>query len=61
MTTALANEPVEYLTDGQIGEGRVSLAELAALGADELVAQLRRALPGGVTNQVSVAAFQSSI
>jgi len=60
MTTALVAEPTADLTNGQI-EGRASLADLAALGAEELAAQVQRALPGGAAGQVSVAAFQSSI
>ncbi|MFG3056213.1 hypothetical protein ACGFZP_35385 [Kitasatospora sp. NPDC048239] len=40
---------------------RPSLADLAALGAEELAARLRRALPGADSGLVSVAAFNSSI
>lgn len=40
---------------------RPSLADLAALGADQLAAQVQRALPATATGQVAVAAFQSSI
>jgi FXSXX-COOH protein len=55
MTTVLAND----LTENQ--DSRISLADLAALGAEELAAQVQRALPATATGQISVAAFQSSI
>ncbi|RKE20672.1 hypothetical protein [Streptomyces sp. TLI_171] len=42
-------------------ESAPSLAALASLGVDELTAELYRALPGGDTGQVAVAAFNSSI
>ncbi|MFF0389098.1 hypothetical protein ACFYS8_10420 [Kitasatospora sp. NPDC004615] len=38
-----------------------SLAALASIGAEELTAELYRALPGGESGQVAVAAFNSSI
>ncbi|MED7955384.1 FxSxx-COOH cyclophane-containing RiPP peptide [Streptomyces sp. BE303] len=40
---------------------RLSLADLSALGAEELAARLRRALPGADSGLVPVAAFNSSI
>lgn len=40
---------------------RPTLADLARLGTDQLTAQLHRALPGGESGQVEVAAFNSSI
>ncbi|GAA2104352.1 hypothetical protein GCM10009759_40510 [Kitasatospora saccharophila] len=42
-------------------ESAPSLAALAALGTEELAAGLHRALPGGESGQVAVAAFNSSI
>ncbi|MDH6577610.1 FxSxx-COOH cyclophane-containing RiPP peptide [Kitasatospora sp. MAP5-34] len=62
MVAALATRPTG--TDTELGEGlppRASLAALAALGTDTLTAQLHRALPGGESGQVAVAAFNSSI
>jgi FXSXX-COOH protein len=59
MTTALAALPVAQLADED--QARTSLADLAALGADQLAAQLERALPTTATGQIAVAAFQSSI
>lgn len=40
---------------------RPSLDALAALGAEELTSELFRALPGGESGQIGVAAFNSSI
>ncbi|MCG6495100.1 hypothetical protein [Kitasatospora sp. A2-31] len=60
MTPALDTKPTQDLTDHHRGE-RSTLAELASLGADELAARLRRALPGSDTGLVPVAAFNSSI
>jgi FXSXX-COOH protein len=59
MTTALATLPLADEQDDV--EERTVLADLAALGADQLAAQLERALPSSATGQVAVAAFQSSI
>ncbi|MFD7981896.1 FxSxx-COOH cyclophane-containing RiPP peptide [Kitasatospora indigofera] len=61
MTPALATRPTEDLTDPQSQAGRASLAELAALGAEEITARLHRVLPGAGSGQVPVAAFNSSI
>ncbi|MEV4613812.1 FxSxx-COOH cyclophane-containing RiPP peptide [Kitasatospora sp. NPDC049258] len=61
MTITLAANPADSLTDDHFDAARLSLADLAALGAEELAAQLARALPGGTPGQVGVAAFQSSI
>ncbi|MEU9128305.1 FxSxx-COOH cyclophane-containing RiPP peptide [Kitasatospora sp. NPDC048540] len=61
MTITLAAKPAENLTDDHFDATRLSLADLAALGVEELAAQLSRALPGGARGQVPVAAFQSSI
>lgn len=61
MTTGLATKPAAELTDSHLDVNRMSLAELADLGAEELAAQLQRVLPGTATGQVAVAAFQSSI
>ncbi|WP_354641906.1 FxSxx-COOH cyclophane-containing RiPP peptide [Kitasatospora camelliae] len=60
MTTALAAAPVEDLTEGQTVADRVSLADLAALDAEDLAAELHRVLPSAA-RQVPVAAFQSCI
>ncbi|MGW6916154.1 hypothetical protein ACWGB8_20395 [Kitasatospora sp. NPDC054939] len=60
MTSALDTRPISELTDTQ-EEGRPTLAELASLGAEELTARLRRALPGADSGLVPVAAFNSSI
>ncbi|GAA5007674.1 FxSxx-COOH cyclophane-containing RiPP peptide [Kitasatospora paranensis] len=60
MVAALATRA----TDGPSVEEpvtRPSLASLAALGTDELTAQLYRVLPGADSGQVAVAAFNSSI
>lgn len=54
-TRPAGSEPVEEPSP------RASLASLAALGPDVLTAQLHRALPGGGSGQVAVAAFNSSI
>lgn len=40
---------------------RPSLASLAELGTDKLTKDLHRALPGNKSNEVDVAAFNSSI
>ncbi|WP_431679965.1 FxSxx-COOH cyclophane-containing RiPP peptide [Kitasatospora sp. KL5] len=63
MPTSLSSAATIELTDNRAesARGRASLAELAALDADELVAQLERALPDVAARQVPVAAFQSSI
>ncbi|GAA2140020.1 hypothetical protein GCM10009760_22840 [Kitasatospora kazusensis] len=61
MTTALAAPPAPQLTDSQFPVDRVSLADLAALGTDELATLLHRALPDAALGRVAVAAFQSSI
>ncbi|KDN83770.1 hypothetical protein [Kitasatospora cheerisanensis] len=45
----------------RVEESAPSLAALASLGAEELTAELYRALPGGDSGQVAVAAFNSSI
>jgi FXSXX-COOH protein len=59
MSAALATLPTDELTDPEAT--RTLLADLAALGAEELAAQVQRALPTAATGQVPVAAFQSSI
>ncbi|MFD0272761.1 hypothetical protein ACFVHB_02485 [Kitasatospora sp. NPDC127111] len=61
MTPALDTRPTSELTDPQDDADRPTLADLAALGADELAARLRRALPGSDSGLVPVAAFNSSI
>ena len=63
MVAALATRPVDSEPAGSVQEPspRASLASLAALGSDTLTAQLPRALPGGESGQVAVAAFNSSI
>jgi FXSXX-COOH protein len=61
MTSALDTRPISELTDPQQPSARASLADLAALGPEELVARLQRALPGTDSGQVPVAAFNSSI
>ncbi|GAA1073929.1 MULTISPECIES: FxSxx-COOH cyclophane-containing RiPP peptide [Kitasatospora] len=60
MVAALATRPVDD-TSAEEAVIRPSLAALAALGTDELTAQLHRALPGADAGQVAVAAFNSSI
>jgi len=40
---------------------RPTLADLAQQGTEQLTAELHRALPGGDSGQVAVAAFNSSI
>ncbi|MGW4891469.1 hypothetical protein ACWEQL_04260 [Kitasatospora sp. NPDC004240] len=60
MTSALDTRPTAELTDPQEYD-RPTLADLASLGADELNARLRRALPGSDSGLVPVAAFNSSI
>ncbi|MEV0530367.1 hypothetical protein [Kitasatospora sp. NPDC050463] len=60
MTSALDIKPNQDLTVHHQAS-RPTLADLASLGADELAAQLRRALPGSDTGLVPVAAFNSSI
>ncbi|MEV7213861.1 FxSxx-COOH cyclophane-containing RiPP peptide [Kitasatospora cineracea] len=57
MTTAL----VEDLSEPQVALERAALADLAALDAEELTAQIARVLPAAAARQVAVAAFQSSI
>ncbi|MFE9424526.1 FxSxx-COOH cyclophane-containing RiPP peptide [Kitasatospora sp. NPDC006697] len=59
MTTVLTAESTEHA--GAQADARIPLDQLAALGAAELTAALHRALPGGESGQVSVAAFNSSI
>jgi FXSXX-COOH protein len=63
MTSALATLPADCLTDDQDDDmtGRVLLADLAAMDADQLTASLHRALPDLEPGRVAVAAFQSSI
>ncbi|MGW3043493.1 FxSxx-COOH cyclophane-containing RiPP peptide [Kitasatospora sp. NPDC001159] len=61
MTPVTSTRPAGNLTDTQETPERPSLAELAALGAEELAARLRRALPGAESGLVPVAAFNSSI
>ncbi|MER6299172.1 FxSxx-COOH cyclophane-containing RiPP peptide [Kitasatospora sp. NPDC001539] len=63
MTPALDTTPHTELTEPQaIGSGeRPSLADLAQLGAEELSARIRRALPDTGAGAVPVAAFNSSI
>ncbi|MFI6449051.1 FxSxx-COOH cyclophane-containing RiPP peptide [Kitasatospora sp. NPDC050543] len=61
MTSAIDTRPLEDLTDPQQQGVRASLADLAALGSEELAARLRRALPGTDSGRVPVAAFNSSI
>ncbi|MFJ9769683.1 hypothetical protein ACIRVF_00365 [Kitasatospora sp. NPDC101157] len=65
MTPALDTMPLAELTEPQETQGspegtRPSLAELARLGAEELSARIRRALPDAGAG-VPVAAFNSSI
>lgn len=60
MTSALDTRPLGELTDTQDSE-RLTLADLASLGAEELAAGLRRALPASDSGLVPVAAFNSSI
>lgn len=60
MVAALATKPAESARVEEPGT-RPSLSSLAALGAEELTAQLSRALPDGDPGQVAVAAFNSSI
>ncbi|MFF3005026.1 FxSxx-COOH cyclophane-containing RiPP peptide [Kitasatospora sp. NPDC057940] len=60
MTPALDTMPRTELTEPQ-GENRPSLADLAQLGAEELSARIRRALPDTGAGAVPVAAFNSSI
>ncbi|MFE2724939.1 FxSxx-COOH cyclophane-containing RiPP peptide [Kitasatospora sp. NPDC059327] len=61
MTPVISTRPGTELTDAQAPDRGPSLAELAALGAEELAARLRRALPGAEAGRVAVAAFNSSI
>ncbi|MFF2040128.1 FxSxx-COOH cyclophane-containing RiPP peptide [Kitasatospora sp. NPDC058170] len=61
MTPVTSTRPGSELTDPQISLDRPSLADLAALGAQELAARLHRALPGADSGRVPVAAFNSSI
>ncbi|MER7752619.1 FxSxx-COOH cyclophane-containing RiPP peptide [Kitasatospora sp. NPDC097643] len=60
MTPALDTMPTSELMEPQEVD-RLSLADLALLGAEELSARLRRALPGTEAGAVPVAAFNSSI
>ncbi|GAA2743133.1 MULTISPECIES: hypothetical protein [Kitasatospora] len=60
MVAALATKPADSARVEE-PDTRPSLAALAALGTEELTAQLYRALPGGDGGQVAVAAFNSSI
>ncbi|MFB7907849.1 hypothetical protein ACFC1T_15565 [Kitasatospora sp. NPDC056076] len=62
MTPALDTMPHAELTDLQETweDGRPSLADLAELGAEEISARIRRALPDAGAG-VPVAAFNSSI
>ncbi|WAL73367.1 FxSxx-COOH protein [Kitasatospora sp. YST-16] len=57
MTTALATD----LSEPQVAFERAALADLAALDAEDLTAQIERVLPTAAARQVAVAAFQSSI
>ncbi|GAA4861101.1 FxSxx-COOH cyclophane-containing RiPP peptide [Kitasatospora sp. NPDC048365] len=60
MVAALATKPADSArVEGT--EARPSLTALAALGAEELTADLFRALPGETGGPVAVAAFNSSI
>ncbi|WP_406202195.1 FxSxx-COOH protein [Kitasatospora sp. NBC_01560] len=61
MTPVLDARPISELTDRRHANDRVSLADLAGLGAEELTEQLCRALPGTGPGPVPVAAFNSSI
>ncbi|MEU9076585.1 FxSxx-COOH cyclophane-containing RiPP peptide [Kitasatospora sp. NPDC004745] len=61
MTAVTSTLPAGNLTDPQEAPERLSLADLAALGAEEIADQLRRALPGADSGLVPVAAFNSSI
>ncbi|WP_030235222.1 FxSxx-COOH cyclophane-containing RiPP peptide [Streptomyces sp. NRRL S-350] len=63
MTPALDTMPRTELTGPQEirGGDRPSLADLAQLGAEELSARIRRALPDTGAGAVPVAAFNSSI
>ncbi|MGW4380007.1 FxSxx-COOH cyclophane-containing RiPP peptide [Kitasatospora sp. NPDC004531] len=61
MTTALAAGPAEDLTGAQVALEDATLADLAALDAEDLTAQIERVLPAAAARQVAVAAFQSSI
>ncbi|MEU8922835.1 FxSxx-COOH cyclophane-containing RiPP peptide [Kitasatospora sp. NPDC048545] len=61
MTPVTSTRPAGNLTDTQETPERPYLAELAALGAEELASRLRRALPGTGSGVVPVAAFNSSI
>ncbi|MFE3872884.1 hypothetical protein ACFXPX_00630 [Kitasatospora sp. NPDC059146] len=62
MTPALDTMPHAELMDLQATweDGRPSLADLAELGAEEISARIRRALPDAGAG-VPVAAFNSSI
>ncbi|GAA1980559.1 FxSxx-COOH cyclophane-containing RiPP peptide [Kitasatospora viridis] len=63
MTTVLTVEPAAASDreGGPQADTRIPLDQLAALGVAELTAALHRALPGGESGQVAVAAFNSSI
>ncbi|MFJ2193216.1 hypothetical protein ACIOJE_35615 [Kitasatospora sp. NPDC087861] len=61
MTPVTSIRPTTDLTEPQDASDRLSLADLAALGAEELADRLQRALPGAESGLVPVAAFNSSI
>ncbi|MEV7021633.1 FxSxx-COOH cyclophane-containing RiPP peptide [Kitasatospora sp. NPDC093558] len=61
MTPVTSTMPATDLTVAQDTAERLSLTDLAALGAEELAARLQRALPGSEPGRVAVAAFNSSI
>ncbi|GAA2789124.1 FxSxx-COOH cyclophane-containing RiPP peptide [Kitasatospora aburaviensis] len=61
MTPVTSTRPAANLTLPQDVTERPSLADLAALGAEEIAARLQRALPGAEAGRVAVAAFNSSI
>ncbi|WP_327679927.1 FxSxx-COOH cyclophane-containing RiPP peptide [Kitasatospora sp. NBC_00458] len=61
MTPVTSTMPRTDLTDTQKPVERLSLADLTALGTEELAARLHRALPGADSGLVPVAAFNSSI
>ncbi|GJF28266.1 hypothetical protein KNE206_09660 [Kitasatospora sp. NE20-6] len=59
MVDASTARPADGVAEGTAV--RPSLASLAATGADELAAQLHRALPDVDSGRMSVAAFNSSV
>ncbi|MBD0675952.1 hypothetical protein ACIQOW_25950 [Kitasatospora sp. NPDC091335] len=61
MTPVTSTRPAGKLTDPQETPEHLSLADLAALGAEELASRLQRALPSADSGLVPVAAFNSSI